>query len=185
MTQYWLFLFFFQHLFQTFNQMFLQKWNSRLSKANFCSKSVATGFAVFVFLSTSFRINCIFINWCQSTIFSEMTLGILKTELLLKNNGHTIWCFRRFLNIFSNKFDQSCLMSINHFLRNEARSSQKSNFAHFVIQQLGEKYSNTSFDKVVVFEISRTWKRKFYSFCEFPVWWKTTQWPLLTELWGF
>jgi len=49
-----LFLCFFQHLFQSFwsslfdvNQLFSQKWDPKLSKANFCSKTVCTEFAVF------------------------------------------------------------------------------------------------------------------------------------------
>ena len=74
--QYFLFLFFTQHLFQSFwsllfdvNQLLSQKWRSKLSKANFCSKTVGTVFAAF------------------------------------------------------------CLLSINYFLRNGARNSQKRTFA--------------------------------------------------------
>ena len=70
-AQYLLFLFFFQHLFQSIwsllfdvNQLFSQKWSSKLSKTNFCSKTVGTVFAVFVLLSTSFQINLIIIVWC-------------------------------------------------------------------------------------------------------------------------
>ena len=66
-----LFLFFTQHLFQSFwlimfdvNQLFSQKWSSKLSKTNFCSKTVGTVFAVFVLHSTSFQINLVIIVWC-------------------------------------------------------------------------------------------------------------------------
>ena len=53
----------------------------------------------------------------------------LKTELLLEDSGHSICCFCSSLNIFSNQFDHYCLTSINYFLRNEARRSQKRTFA--------------------------------------------------------
>ncbi len=52
-----------------------------------------------------------------------------KTELLVEDNGHSICSFCSSLNIFSNQFGHYCLMSINYFLRNEARSSQKQTFA--------------------------------------------------------
>ena len=54
------------------NQLFSQKWSPKLSKENFCSKTLGTVFAVFVLHSTSFPINLIIIVCCQSIIFSEM-----------------------------------------------------------------------------------------------------------------
>ena len=111
-AQYLLFLFFTQHLFQSIwrimfdvNQSFSQKWSPKVSKANFCSKTVGTVFAVFAVHSTSFPINLIFIVWWQSIIFSEMEPGTLKSELLLEDSGHSICCFCSSLNIFSNQFD--------------------------------------------------------------------------------
>ena len=123
-AQYLLFLFFTQQLFQSIwaimfdnnlflkkaimfdnNQSFSQKRSPMVSKANFCSKTVGTGFAVFALHSTSFPINLIFIVWCQSIIFSEMEPGTLKSELLLEDSGHSICCFCSSLNIFSNQFD--------------------------------------------------------------------------------
>ena len=166
------------------NQLFSQKWSPKLSKANFCSKTVGTVFAVFVLHSTSFSINLIIIVWRQTIIFSEMEpeglkskllledsghsiccflfffqhlsqsiwlllfvvnqfdyylLSInffskkesetLKSELLLKHSGHSICCFCSSLNIFSDQFDHYCLLSINYFIRIEARRSQKQTFA--------------------------------------------------------
>ena len=102
--------------------VFSQKWRSKVSKANFCSKTVATTFAIFVLLSTSFPINLmiLIVNvWCQSSIFSEMKVQALKSELLLEDNGYNMCCFCSSLNMFSNQFDLECLMSSNYFLRNE------------------------------------------------------------------
>ena len=71
-AQYFLFLFFTQHLFQSFwsllfdvNQLLSQKWRSKLSKANFCSKTVSTILANFALHSTSFPIILIIIFWCE------------------------------------------------------------------------------------------------------------------------
>ena len=125
-----------QHLFQSnwsllfdINQLFSQKWSQKVSKANFCSKTVGTIFAIFAFHSTSFPIILIVIVWCQSIIFSEMEPETLKSELLFEDSGHSICCFRSSLNIFSNQFGHYCLMLNNYFLRNEARNSQKQTFA--------------------------------------------------------
>ena len=99
-----------QHLFQSnwsllfdINQLFSQKWSPKLLKANFCSKTVGTVFAVFVLHSTSFQINLVIIVWCQSIIFSEIKPGALKSKLLLEDSGHSICCFCSSLNIFSNQ----------------------------------------------------------------------------------
>ena len=154
------------------------------------------------FLSTSFRINCIINNWCQTKIFSEMTSGILQTELLLKNNGHTIWCFRCLLNIF-------CLFLINHFLRNEVRNWWKvlnnifwrsggfwilkslelenTNFTRFVSFPFVEKLPNSNlfWQNFEAFISSKDYKDKLCSFCKLLVWWKSTQIFLLTKLMTF
>ena len=53
----------------------------------------------------------------------------LKSKLLFEDSGYSICWFCSSLNIFSNQFDHYCLTSINYFLRNEARSSQKQTFA--------------------------------------------------------
>ena len=111
------------------NQLFSQKWSPKLSKANFCSKTVGTIFAVFALHSTSFPIILIVIVWCQSIILSEMEPKGLKSELLFEDSGHNICCFCSSFNIFSNQFDHYCLMSINYFLRNEAWNSQNRTFA--------------------------------------------------------
>ena len=135
-TQYLLFLFFFQHPFHSIwsllfdvKQSFSQKWRSKLSKANFCSKTVDTVSAVFVLLSTSFPFNMIIIVWCQTIIFSEMKVETLKSQLLLEDSGHSICCFCSSFNIFSIQYDQYCLMSNIYFLKNEGRNSQKRTFA--------------------------------------------------------
>ena len=52
----------------------------------------------------------------------------LQSELLFEDSGHSICCFCSSLNIFLKQFNQYCLMSINYFLRNGARSSQKRTF---------------------------------------------------------
>ena len=135
-AQYLLFLFFTQHLFKSIwsllfdiNQLFSQKWSPKVSKANFCSKTVGTVFAVFCFSFTIFHNQLITFVCCQSIIFSEMEPETLKSELLLEDSGYSICCFCSSLNIFSNQFDHYCLTSINYFLRNEARRSQKRTFA--------------------------------------------------------
>ena len=135
-AQYFLFLFFTQHLFQSFwsllfdvNQLLSQKWRSKLSKANFCSKTVGTVFAVFCLSFTIFHNQLITFVCCQSIIFSEMEPETLKSELLFEDSGHNICCFCSSLNIFSNQFDHYYLMLINYFLRNGTRNSQKRTFA--------------------------------------------------------
>ena len=90
------------------------------SRHNICS---------FCFSFNIFSNHLIVTVWCQSIIFSEMEPETLKSELLLEDSGHSICCFRSSFNIFSNQFGHYCLMSINYFLRNEARSSQKQTFA--------------------------------------------------------
>ena len=83
------------------NQLFSQKWSSKLSKAAFCSKTMGTIFAIFVLHSTSFPINLIIILWCQSIIFSKMKPETLKSKLLLEDSGHSICCFLFFFQHFS------------------------------------------------------------------------------------
>ena len=135
-AQYLLFLFFTQHLFKSIwsllfdvNQLFSQKWSPKLSKANFCSKTVGTAFAVFCSSSNIFPNQ--FDYYCLFSInfFSEIESETLKSELLFEDSGHSICCFRSSLNIFSNQFGHYCLMLNNYFLRNEARNSQKQTFA--------------------------------------------------------
>ena len=65
----------------------------------------------------------------QSIIFSEMEPEGLKSELLFEDSGHIFCCFCFSLNIFSNRFDHYCLMSINYFLKHVGRGSQKLTFA--------------------------------------------------------
>ena len=134
-AQYLLILLFTQYLFQSFwsllfdvNQLFSQKWSPKLSKANFCSKTVGIAFAVFCSSSNIFSNQLIINVWYQSIIFSEMKPETLNSELFLEDSGHSICCFCSSLNIFSNQFDHYCLTSINYFLRNEGRSSQKRTF---------------------------------------------------------
>ena len=74
--EFWLLLF-------DVNQLFSQKWSSKVSKANFCSKTMGKILASFVLHSTSFPIVLIIIVWCQSIIFSEMKPETLKNKLLL------------------------------------------------------------------------------------------------------
>ena len=71
-AQHLLFLFFTQHLFKSIwslmfdvKQLFSQKWGPKLSKANFCSKTVGTAFAVLFFfqhLSQSFWLLMFVVN---------------------------------------------------------------------------------------------------------------------------
>ena len=119
--QYLLFLFFTQHLFQSswsllfdVNQLFSQKWSPKVSKANFCSKTVGTIFAVFVLHSTSFQINLIIIVWHQSIIFSEMKPEALKSKLLLEDSGHSICCFLFFFQHLSQSI-WSLMFVVNQF----------------------------------------------------------------------
>ena len=79
--------------------------------------------------STSFSVNLKNNVWRQSIFFSEMEPEGLKSKLLFEDSGHSFCCFCSSLNIFSNQFDLYCLMSINYFLRNGARNSQKRTFA--------------------------------------------------------
>ena len=129
-AQHLLFLFFTQHLFKSIcsllfdvNQLFSQKWSPELSKANFCSKTVGTAFAVFCSSSNIFPNQ--FDYYCLFSInfFSEIESETLKSELLFEDSGHSICCFRSSLNIFSNQFGHYCLMLNNYFLRNGARNS--------------------------------------------------------------
>ena len=91
-------------------------------KRTFARRQCAQYLLFFVFLSPSFTIR-------QPNIFSEMEPKGLKSELLFEDSGHKICHFCFSLNIFSNHFDYYCLMSINRFLRNGARNSQKRTFA--------------------------------------------------------
>ena len=129
-AQYLPFLLFTQHLFQSFwlllfdvNQLFSQKWSPKLLKANFCSKTVGTVFAVFVLHSTSFQINLVIIVWCQSIIFSEMKPGALKSKLLLEDSGHSICCFLFFFQHLSQSIWLLLFVLNQFFLRNRVRNS--------------------------------------------------------------
>ena len=79
-----------------------------------------------------FAIDLIIIDCCEPIIFSEMKVGVHKSELLREDSGQSICCFLFFfhhLNIFSNQIDHYCLVSINHSLRNELRPKlSKANF---------------------------------------------------------
>ena len=110
------------------NQLISQKCSSRFSKANFYSKIVGSIFSVFVLHSTSFPIILIIIVWRQSFTFSEMKVEALKSELLLEDSGHSIYCFLPFFHHLSQSIDYFCLLSINYFLRDGARNSQKRTF---------------------------------------------------------
>ena len=129
-AQHLLFLFFTQHLFKsiwslTFDvkQLFSQKWGPNLSKANFCSKTVGTAFAVFVLHSTSFQINLFIIVCCQSIISSEMKPGALKSKLLLEDSGHSICCFLFFFQHLSQSIWLLLFVLNQFFLRNRVRNS--------------------------------------------------------------
>ena len=111
------------------NQLISQKCSSRFSKANFYSKTVGSVFSVFVLHSTSFPIILIIIVWRQSFTFSEMKVEALKSELLLEDSGHNIYCFLPFFHHLPQSIDYFCLLSINYFLRDGARNSQKRTFA--------------------------------------------------------
>ena len=110
------------------NQLLSQKCRSRFSKANFYSKTVGSVFSVFVLQSTSFPIILIIFVWRQSFTFSEMKVEALKSQLLLKDSEHNIYCFLPFFHHFSQSIDYFCLLSINYFLRNAARNSQNRTF---------------------------------------------------------
>ena len=129
-AQYLLFSFFILHLFKSIwslmfdvNQVFSQKWSLKLSKANFCSKTVGAAFAVFCSSSNIFPNQFDFYCLFSINFFSEIESETLKSELLFEGSGHSICCFRSSLNIFSNQFGQYCLMLNNSFLRNGARNS--------------------------------------------------------------
>ena len=103
--------------------IFSQKWSPKLLKANFCSKTVGTVFAVFVLHSTSFQINLVIIVWCQSIIFSEMKPGALKSKLLLEDSGHSICCFLFFFQHLSQSIWLLLFVLNQFFLRNRVRNS--------------------------------------------------------------
>ena len=158
------------------NQLFSQEWSPKLSEANFCSKTVGTGFAVFTLHSTSFPIILIIIVCCQSIIFSEMDPETLKSELLFEDSRHNICCFCSSFNNFSNQFDHYCLMLINYFLRNGTRNSQNRTFARrqwaqyllflFFSQHLFKSIWSLLFDVNQSFSLkwrSKPSKAKFFS----------------------
>ena len=93
-AQFLLFLLFTQHLFQSIwsllfdvNQSFSQKWNPELSKANFCSKTVDTVFAVFVLHSTSFQINLIIIFDVKQLFSQKWGPNLSKANFCSKTAG--------------------------------------------------------------------------------------------------
>ena len=135
-AQHLLFLFFTQHLFQSIwslmfdvNQLFSQKCSPEHSKANFCSKTVGTVFAVFGLHSTSFPINLIIIVYCNQFFSQKWSLELSKASFCSKTVVTEFAVFCSSFNIFPNHFDYYCLLSINCILRKEARSSQKRSFA--------------------------------------------------------
>ena len=87
------------------NQEFSQKWRSKFSQANFCSKTVDTTFAVFVLLSTSFPINLIIIVLMLINYFLRNEGRSSQKQTLPRRQWPQLCCFCSSLNIFSNQFD--------------------------------------------------------------------------------
>ena len=111
------FLLFTQHFFQSFwlllfdvNQSFSQKWSQKLLKANFCSKTVGTVFAVFVLHSTSFKsiwsllfdVKQLFsqkwslklskANFCSKTVGTAFAVFVLHSTSFPINLIIIVWC---------------------------------------------------------------------------------------------
>ena len=193
----------------------MQKWNSRFFKANFCSKTVATRFAAFVFsqhlfesiapslidvkqkFSQKWRLEFSKPNFCSKTMDTQFDVFVVCSTSFV--------CFWSIIfsemkfGVSKVKFCSFCNPStwwkiLNHifwqsggFWILKSLELENTNFTRFVSFPFVEKLPNSNlfWQNFEAFMSSKDYKDKLCSFCKLLVWWKSTQIFLLTKLMTF